>query len=141
MSRVLRTAGDMIGNMTPVLVAGEAVFVTTADDALAARCAPFALATCREEEGMSLIVPIEVARDAGFDTAQPMRCITLHVYSALDGVGLTGAVATALADHNIPCNMVAAFHHDHVYVPTDMAARALEVLVELQRRAAGSKAD
>jgi hypothetical protein len=75
-----------------------------------------------------------VARKSSLNTDQPMRCITLNVYSALDGVGLTAAVATVLGDADIPCNMVAAFHHDHVFVPADMAERALAVLVELQRR-------
>jgi hypothetical protein len=46
-----------------------------------------------------------------------MACLTLRVHSALDGVGLTAAVASALAEIGIPCNMVAAFHHDHAFVP------------------------
>jgi uncharacterized protein len=46
-----------------------------------------------------------------------MRQITLDVHSALDGVGLTAAVAVALAAEGIPCNMIAAHHHDHVFVP------------------------
>ena len=69
------------------------------------------------------------------DTAQalrlaglPMRRITLSVHSALDGVGLTAAVAGALAEAGIACNMVAAFHHDHAFVPADDAEPALAVL-------------
>lgn len=75
-----------------------------------------------EAEGVSLLLP--VAEDAEGAMAQ----ITLQVHSALDGVGLTAAVATALADHNIPCNMIAATHHDHVFVPVAMADQALDVL-------------
>lgn len=47
-----------------------------------------------------------------------MRCMTLQVYSALEGVGLTAAVSQTLAEHDIPCNIVAAFQHDHVFVPS-----------------------
>jgi uncharacterized protein len=61
-----------------------------------------------------------------------MRRIVLEVFSALDGVGLTAAVAGALAAQGIPCNMIAAFHHDHVFVPAVMADRAIAVLQELQ---------
>jgi hypothetical protein len=61
-----------------------------------------------------------------------MRQITLRVHSALDGVGLTAAVASALSDAGIPCNMVAAFHHDHVFVPSSLAAAALDALRKLQ---------
>ena len=52
--------------------------------------------------------------------------------SALDGVGLTAAVSGALAAEAIPCNVVAAFHHDHIFVPSGMAERALAVLKALQ---------
>jgi hypothetical protein len=43
-------------------------------------------------------------------------------------VGLTAAVAGALADLGIPCNMVAAYHHDHAFVPEADADRAMEAL-------------
>ena len=46
------------------------------------------------------------------------------------GAGVA-AVATALGDADIPCNMVAGFHHDHLFVPVKDAARALQVLREL----------
>jgi uncharacterized protein len=63
-----------------------------------------------------------------------MHCITLNVYSALDGVGLTAAVAGALAAEGIACNMIAACHHDHVLVPAD-SGRAMAVLLALQHAA------
>jgi hypothetical protein len=66
----------------------------------------------------------------------PMRCITLNVFSSLEGVGLTAAVSTALGDNGIPCNMVAAFHHDHVFLPSEMCGQAMEILLSLQNQAA-----
>ena len=66
----------------------------------------------------------------------PMCCITLNVYSSLEGVGLTAAVSNALRENAIPCNMVAAFHHDHVFVPSKMCDQAMEVLTSLQKQAA-----
>jgi hypothetical protein len=64
-----------------------------------------------------------------------MRCITLNVYSSLERVGLTAAVAQALADESIACNMVAAYHHDHAFVPASDADRAMAVLTALQSSA------
>ncbi|KAB2881721.1 MAG: ACT domain-containing protein [Albidovulum sp.] len=123
-----RTAAEMIGAMSPALQPGEFVFVT-----LGGGAAPEgAVATYREAEGLSAILPVEVARRGGLPIDQPMRCITLMVLSALDGVGLTAAVAGALAAAGIPCNMVAAYHHDHAYVPADAAEKALGVLRALQ---------
>ncbi len=57
--------------------------------------------------------------------------ITLQVHSALEAVGLTAAVSTALTEAKISCNVLAGFHHDHLLVPVADAARALEVLHEL----------
>jgi hypothetical protein len=64
-----------------------------------------------------------------------MAMITLNVYSALDGVGLTAAVATALAKAGIACNMVAALNHDHVFVPSERREEALAVMLALQATA------
>jgi hypothetical protein len=57
-----------------------------------------------------------------------MRQITLGVFSALDGVGLTAAVAGALAERGIACNMVAALRTTTPFVPADRAEEAVEVL-------------
>ena len=116
----------MISGMDPVLDPGPFVFVTAqgpTDELMSA-----ARARYEEAEGTSLILPLEVAAVQGFDVSLPMACVTLQVHSALDGVGLTAAVATALAAAGIPCNMVAAFHHDHAYVPADRADDALNIL-------------
>ena len=90
-----------------------------------------ALASFAEDEGLSVILTDQVARDAGLASDLPMRRITLTVHSALDGVGLTAAVASALANAGIACNMVAAYHHDHAFVPEDDADRALAILQAL----------
>ena len=72
---------------------------------------------------------------AGLPVRNPMALIRLNVYSALDGVGLTAAVAGALAEAGIACNMVAALNHDHVFVPADRATQALSILRALQAAA------
>jgi hypothetical protein len=134
----VRGAKEMLAGMSPGLVEGDYVFCSTEDAGLAARARTHAIGWFKESEGMSLILPLTDARSLGFNCASPMRQITLSVYSALDGVGLTAAVAAALAEQGIPCNMVAAFHHDHVFVPRDLAEQALHLLQALQRRAAAA---
>ena len=136
MPDVAHTAYDMISGMTPQVQPGVFVFVTTDNADLIALLSPQAISTFREKEGMSLLIPVELAERSGLNVDHPMRCITLNVYSSLEGVGLTAAVATALGAQAIPCNMVAAFHHDHVFVPADMCAQAMDVLTSLQSQAA-----
>ena len=124
----VRDRAAMIAQMAPVLDEGPYVFCTVGDSHVAA---PEALAGFVEGEGLSLILPVSAAKAHGLPVDLPMARITLSVHSALDGVGLTAAVASALADADIPCNMVAAYHHDHAFVPVEMAEKAMAVLVQL----------
>ncbi|MBT8388271.1 MAG: ACT domain-containing protein [Altererythrobacter sp.] len=120
----------MVAQMSPSLDDHAYCFLLispeTAPTALGA-----AIGTFREDEGVTAIVPEATARELGDDSAAFAR-ITLQVHSALEGVGLTAAVSGALADAGIACNMVAAFHHDHVFVPAERAEEALLALKKLQ---------
>ena len=136
MPEVVRTAYEMISGMTPVVRPGLFVFITIDDPALVASLSSKAISTFKEEEGLSMLIPVEVAEKSMLNVDSPMRCITLNVFSSLEGVGLTAAVSTVLGDNGIPCNMVAAFHHDHVIVPSEMCDQAMEILTSLQNHAA-----
>jgi hypothetical protein len=93
------------------------------------------LASFREAEGTTLIVEAARAEAAGLDLRFRAAWLTLAVPSGLGDVGLTAAVASALAKAGIACNVVAAVHHDHLFVPIDAADMALAVLAGLQRQA------
>ncbi|MEY4982086.1 MAG: hypothetical protein RIR62_352 [Pseudomonadota bacterium] len=121
----------MIAGMDPVLMPGRFCFCTVEDGA----AFPDALGTFREEEGVSVLLPVAAAEARGLPVDSVMRQITLRVHSALEGVGLTAAVAGVLADAGIACNMIAARRHDHVFVPEARAEEALARLKALQRDA------
>lgn len=95
-----------------------------------------AIATVRETEGLTLVLEDSHARAAGLQVRARMAWMTLQVESGLDDVGLTAAVAGALAGAGIACNVIAAVHHDHLFVPIESADAALAVLQALQRDAA-----
>ncbi|WP_270728577.1 ACT domain-containing protein [Shimia sp. Alg240-R146] len=135
-----KTAFEMISAMNPELKNGDYVFAITQESDVVARLFPEALCLYREAEGLSMILPKEIAVREGFDADQPMRCITLNVFSALEGVGLTAAVATELAAHGIACNMVAAYHHDHAFVPAAQAENAVRILKSRQQAEAAGEA-
>lgn len=118
----VKDATAMVTQMAPRLVPGHFAFRTLQDPAELAAILPEARAVFREAEGISVIAPVPPGAPLA------MRQITLEVHSALDGVGLTAAVSGALAARNIPCNMVAAHHHDHVFVPEAQADAALDAL-------------
>ncbi len=123
----------MIAGMRPVLTEETYVFAGPIGQQAAGALTPHAICTFHEAEGLSLILPLDVAARHSLDVSLPMRCITLSVQSALNGVGLTAAVGGALAEAGIAANIVAAFHHDHAFVPAAQAQTALELL---QARAA-----
>src|SRR5690606_20302984 len=93
------------------------------------------VAMMREPEGLTLVLLEQDAEQRGFDVAFRCAWITLRVTSALESVGLTAAIARALADQHIACNVIAGVHHDHLFVPVDRSADALQCLQALQQRA------
>ena len=138
MTKTVRETQAMLAGMKPRLASGEFVFCTSRDVDLIARANPLALGSFKEDEGTTLILARADAKALGFDEAMPMRRIVLDVFSALDGIGLTAGVASALTAAKIPCNMIAAYHHDHVFVPAHRAEEAVAVLNEV---AAGAVTD
>ena len=93
---------------------------------------PQVIGTFREQEGLTVIVEAETAMRAGAPVVLRAAWITLTVHSDLEAVGLTAAFATALGAAGISCNVVAAAHHDHIFVPTHAAERAMAALKKLQ---------
>ncbi len=134
MTGPMRNGRAMIAKMNPRLDQRRWRFVSVTPER-APELLGAATATFREDEGVSAIVPVELADELGIE-GPDFAHITLMVHSDLEGVGLTAAVASALADAGIACNMVAAYHHDHAFVP---AARGEEAMDVLHALAAGSK--
>ena len=87
-----------------------------------------AVVTVHEEEGVTLVVSQPTADEHGWVYSSTMARITLGVHSALEAVGLTAAVSSGLARAGISANMVAGYHHDHVFVPEGDAGQAMAVL-------------
>lgn len=85
----------------------------------------------QETEGLTVIT---AATD---ETAQDNRWawLELSVYSDLQAVGFLAAVAEALAEAGVPCNAIAAFHHDHIFVPESLASAAIDAINQLRRKA------
>ena len=121
----------LLKNLSPRLNAGEFVFLSLKDH-LPANVRP--LATFHEWEGESVVLRVEQAETIGLKHGEETYAwITLEVHSALDSIGLTVAVTAALAAAGIPCNVVAGFHHDHLFVPYAVKEMAMEVLEKLQK--------
>jgi len=85
----------------------------------------------REEEGLTLILDKMTADKLNLAYSYIAAWITLTVNSSLEAVGLTAAFASALGQHGISCNVIAAYYHDHIFVAKKDAEKAMQVLREL----------
>lgn len=82
----------------------------------------------REDEGITALVPVDQA--GGLDVRFIGTRIVLRVNSSLEATGLTAAVSKVLAEKGIATNIVAAVHHDHLFVPESQSELALKALIE-----------
>ena len=120
----------LLRHMKPEMRPGTFVFCTLAPgEPVPAEIAP--LLTFREQEGMTLVLPRDEAVRAKLRYAFPSRLITLTVHSALDAVGFLAAVTARLAEAGISVNAVSAYHHDHLFVPTERADEAMAALQDM----------
>ena len=127
----------LLKNMQPVLNTGLYVFCVI--PSLKALDFDKILFFFKENEGYTIVLEKQQADIYRTQPDNPLRFeytsvfawITLHVHSSLDAVGLTAAFSNALAQNNISCNVVAGYYHDHIFVPQEMAQKAIAVLCEL----------
>jgi len=124
----------LLKSMRPVADQHDYAFCTveSSDCCDYAKLSPFAC--IREDEGLTLVVKKSAADRAGLPVNSIFRRITLSVHSSLDAVGLTAAVATRLTEANISANVIAAFYHDHIFVPSEKFDIAMEALRELEKK-------
>lgn len=125
--RVSNELRELLESMEPTLLEGEFVVVSTTQLTLVGG----AMAMVQEDEGTTFVLARDVADAHGLDYEFVAAWITLGVHSALDSVGLTAAVSSALARADISCNVLAGLHHDHLLVPFDCRQEALSVLHDL----------
>ena len=123
----------LLAGMSPRLLADEYVFCSFPGSQYGDHRQLQPIATMVEEEGLSLVVPRARVDKAGLEYASVMRCIGLQIHSSLEAVGLTAAFASALADKGISANVVAGYHHDHIFVAAGDADRAITTLKALSK--------
>lgn len=121
--------GKMLATLTVTRREGTYVFVTVDE--------PVPLgdgvdAVLRESEGVTVVATVAAAERHGWTWGFEAAWLTLDVHSALEAVGLTAAFSAALGDADIPCNVLAGFHHDHLLVPVDRADDAIGCLQSLR---------
>ncbi len=122
----------LLQDMRPERNPGEYVFCVV--DSLEQAAALRPVCMFQEMEGVTVILPKEQANAMSLSYSLVCAWITLTVHSALEAVGLTAAFSKALAEEYISCNVVAAYHHDHLFVPVEDGERAMKALQALAKK-------
>jgi len=86
------------------------------------------VAMIKESEAVTIIVPTDKT------DGEIWAWIVNTNITSLTATGITAAFSETLAKANIPCNVIAAYYHDHILVPYSMKDKAVEILknVEIQ---------
>ncbi len=116
----------LIAHMKPVLNHGDYVFCTVKDISIIPR--NVTICEVKEKEGVTVVLLKEDAEHYDLEYAYIASWITLNIHSSLEAVGLTAAFSTELSKHNISCNVVAGYYHDHIFIDKKDSVTALTVL-------------
>lgn len=115
-------------SLSPERIASEYVFCTLPE----ARYGDYAnlepVAAIREAEGLTLVIQKFRADESGLSYQSIFSQITLGINSSLDAVGLTAAITSKLTEHGISANVIAGYYHDHIFVHSESAEKAMAVL-------------
>jgi uncharacterized protein len=117
--------------MAPDLRPETYVYCTFQDHRLPIELDP--ICTFKEAEGLTAIVEKSQAVRANVKHIFEAKLITLTVHSSLEAIGFLAMISTHLAKAGIPCNAVAAFHHDHLFIPVNRADDAYSLLESLSQ--------
>ena len=116
----------ILRSIKPALNQGEYVFCSVPETASIRQ--EDIISYFKEKEGYTLILEKAKAEASNIHYSFVAAWITLTVHSSLEAVGLTAAFSNALAANGISCNVVAAFYHDHIFVPVQDAEKAMRIL-------------
>ncbi|AZA83151.1 acetyltransferase [Chryseobacterium lactis] len=117
----------LLQHMEPILNPGEYVFCTIEDLSQIPEIKQI-LFFFREAEAITVVVEKKIADQWQWKYTYIASWISLNIHSSLEAVGLTAAFANALKKENISCNVVAAYYHDHIFVSTEDADKAMTAL-------------
>lgn len=121
----------LLKNMDPEINQGEYVFCSVKN--LKKINFKDIIAFLKEKEGFTLVIEKNKAIYLGLEFTFISSWITLNVHSSLDAVGLNSIISNSLSENNISCNVIAGFHHDHLFVSINNAEKALSILKNLSQ--------
>ena len=121
----------LLSSLDPILNEGEYVFINLQEPN--ARALDHCICFFKEAEGNTYILSQSKANEFEFSYDFVASWITLKVHSSLEAVGLTAVFSSELAKNHIGCNVVAGYHHDHIFVAVEDGRKAIDVLSKISK--------
>lgn len=122
---------ELIKNLSPDLDPTPYVYCTVAHAKYGQLERLKPIVSIAELEGLTLVIPLDQAKEENLDYYRVFQRITLKGHSSLEALGLTSVVTSLLAERGITTNVIAGFYHDHMFVPSDRSDEAMQALKEL----------
>lgn len=94
-------------------------------------------ACIHETAATTWVIDVADASRLGIPTDECYTHISVGANTALNSVGVTAALTQTLATREIPCNVIAGFYQDHLFVPETKAGEAKAILKALSKQARG----
>ena len=121
----------ILESIDPYLVDESFIFMTT-DQSLSSisnTLNPFA--SFMENEGLSLVITQATADKNAITYDSVFSCISLGVHSSLESYGLISIISRELTQNNISTNVFSGYYHDHIFVQSGKADKALEIISKI----------
>lgn len=93
------------------------------------------MALIQEQEGVTVALNLEDAQKVGADLNEQYTIITLSAPGSLDVVGLNSGISQVLSTRSIPANIFSGIYHTHIFVPSDRAKEAKDLLDDISGQA------
>ena len=121
----------ILESIDPYLVDESFIFMTTDQSLSSISNTLNPIASFMENEGLSLVITQATADKNAITYDSVFSCISLGVHSSLESYGLISIISRELTQNNISTNVFSGYYHDHIFVQSEKADKALEIISKI----------
>ena len=121
----------ILESIDPYLVDESFIFMTTDQSLSSISNTLNPIASFKEKEGLSIVITQATADKNAITYDSVFSCISLGVHSSLESYGLISTISRELTQNNISTNVFSGYYHDHIFVQSEKADKALEIISKI----------
>jgi hypothetical protein len=121
----------ILESIDPYLVDESFIFMTTDQSLSSISNTLNPIASFKENEGLSIVITQATADKNAITYDSVFSCISLGVHSSLESYGLISTISRELTQNNISTNVFSGYYHDHIFVQSGKADKALKIISKI----------